>query len=370
MNRNAQISILIAIVILAAGGWFVYDIYTTKNTPAIVDPNGQTPNNTTPSSTYDIGEIRYFTQLTNVEDIESIVSRALETKTVTQKGEAISYTVYTLDPADAESLSIGPIIFKVSFTRDNEPVSLYFPSHITEMSRTGEFTATEHGAELQCEKTVKECTYAIRFIVPPFKDPRYVDQISVQKLIPDSIENTYKKIVEDFSQSLIKKGIANTYTRASLQGTDTGIRYAVSLVNYPTSKVYVVSSDFAEDAGEGCPTGFTPKDVNFDASEEMLRAQLINPTDTEYLQGVGPYRAKYVVYSTKVSIEGHPTFAVFADCSYASEKYNVHLLTADSQNTGYFISVNADLHDKNTPQAKIQSVIESSLVKTIFSALP
>ena len=370
MNRNTQIGMLVAIAILAVGGWFAYDMYTTKNAPSVINPNGQTLNNTTPSSTYHVGETRYITPLTDVENIESIVSRALEAKTVTQHGKPVSYTVYTLKPTDAKSLSVSPIIFKVSFTRNSEPVSLYFPSHIAEINHVDEFIATDRGAELRCEKTAEECTYAIQFSIPPFEDPRYVDKISVQKLIPDSIQNRYKKIVEDFSKSLMKKGIANTYAITSLLGTDTGIRYEVSLKNDSISKVYVVSSDFAEGAGEGCPAGFTPKDVDLNASEEVLRAQVINPTDSEYTQGVGPYRAKYVVYSTKASVEGHNVFVIFADCSYASEKNNVHLLATDSQNTGYFISVNTTITDKNTPQAKIQSVIESSLVKTIFSAIP
>lgn len=43
MNRNTQIGILVAIIILAIGGWFVYDMYATKNTPAVTNPNGQTP---------------------------------------------------------------------------------------------------------------------------------------------------------------------------------------------------------------------------------------------------------------------------------------------------------------------------------------
>lgn len=371
MNRNTQIGILIVIVVLAVGGWFAYDMYATKTTPVVVNPNGQTPDITTPTNTnnglkpYTVGETRIFTPNESISEAE--LQNAEDVKNITTNDKNIVYSVYHLSDKDAKTFNFSPIILKVLFNDTKE--MKYFDTQIIDLGEIGQITLVERGIQIRCDskKIEDDCTYQFRFdsALPPNTFNR--NSLTVWKLVSDSSQKKYEKIVADFSNDLTSKGYQNSYTLSSTL-FDTGLQYEISFTDYPLYKLFIMSSDYGIYIGEGGPIFFTPNATNFNTDTDGLRAQLIQPAG-EYKGGTAPYRGEHISYSEKITKDGVDTFAVFAYCGYAESNYCVQILAEDSEDTGYLIHMDIDDTNKDNPESGVKSVIEAPIVSSILSSI-
>ncbi len=376
MNRNTQIGILVAVVVLAVGGWFVYDMYITKNSPIVTSPNDQNPDTITPTSTndaskpYTVGEIRHINQLF-ISDLDEILKKALEVKTINDSEKNILYTIYRISKEDVAYIpTTSTIILKTSFIRNDQPFIVYFDTQIKDVNRIGSISLEGSNIIITCADATldKECAYQIQFSQQIPDNFATRDSISVLRLISPSISQKYDNIVKQLSTSLKNIGISNEYKNVTLHGFDRGIRYEMTFDSKPGYTLFIMSPDFALGMGEGTPTSFTPNEINFDTDIENLRSQLIQ-SKGEYKNGTAPYLQEHIQYSEKVSKNDLNAFALFTYCGYAESNYCVQILTKSKENTGYLVHIDIEDTYRNNPKTGVQSMINSDVVKGIFSTI-
>jgi hypothetical protein len=172
-----------------------------------------------------------------------------------------------------------------------------------------------------------------------------------------TVSNHLLKRVENISKTLKEKGIPNKYKNIS-EPMDVGSRYVftfeTSLSDY---KLFVMTPDFASGVGEGGPTSFTPKNIDFSASQNEIVAQLQKP---------GGYKENNIQYSKKAATN----LWIFGDFGYAEPNYFVQALSKDSAGFGYLLSV--DVPDSKYPSHMDEAFMEvngNAITQNIFSTV-
>ncbi len=362
MNRNTKISITaaVALVLIIGVGIGCY-IHSKKTTTVSTGPTTtSTPNVVTdPTPTaktpYNIGESRTLSPI-GYSDFDEFLKKAIQKKTVKNTRDNLNYTAYLLKQEDADFLGSSRIIVKIDLERDYAPLP-FFDTQINDVDSIGNFHVTDSGLELtsKTQTSEDERAYLLEFSPIVLGDNYTPDSLRVMRLVSESIRNSYKKTVADFSAALTKNGIANEYKNNTLVGFDIGTIYHITLIDNTNYQINVMSPDFSIGIGEGIPTWFTPNKVDFTASTDILHSQFLYPTD--------------ILYSDKITIEGQLSFVIFTYCGYPASNYCVQIRTKDSRNMGYVVNIDVDDSYKENPEIAVQKIITSPLVKNIFSSI-
>lgn len=171
----------------------------------------------------------------------------------------------------------------------------------------------------------------------------------------------FSKKIADISAQLTGKGVTNEYKDVT-EPLDTGKRYLFTFGDQaPDYQLYVMSPDFALGVGEGGPTSFTPRDMDFAAPWYGMVAQLQKP---------GHYREQNIQESKKSEINGVHFYWIFGDFGYAEPDLYVQALANDKDTIGYLLHVNTfDLDYAGKGMKAIEEVENNPFAQKIFSVI-
>lgn len=175
----------------------------------------------------------------------------------------------------------------------------------------------------------------------------------------DSLD--FSKKIVDISAQLTAKGVTNEYKDVT-EPFDTGKRYVFTFGDQaPDYQLFVMTPDFGLGSGEGGPTSFTPRDVDFSGPWYSMVEQLQKP---------GHYREQNIQDSKKSEINGVDFYFIFGDFGYVEPDLHVQALANDKDTIGYLLHVNTfDLDFAGKGMEAIEEVENNLFAQKIFSVI-
>ncbi len=171
----------------------------------------------------------------------------------------------------------------------------------------------------------------------------------------------FSKKIADISAQLTAKGVTNEYKEVT-ESLDTGRRFMFTFGDQaPDYQLYVMSPDFALGVGEGGPTSFTPRDMDFAAPWYGM---------VDQLQELGYYREQNIQDSKKAEINGVYFYWIFGDFGFVEPDLHVQALANDKDTIGYLLHVNTfDLDYTGKGMKAIEEVENNPFAQKIFSVI-